>query len=166
MTREVNKNSTKLLRSNMSNSGTQEPCNLCPKSGHLFPMEYEEIEGKMAGSFMYLTKADNHLYRLNTPLDNEDNKRFVYCYHVKMTRDAQIRENCYARGVLDREAKTIRLTKSHNHEPDTRLLSLIRLRNKILQETLNSDAPLREVFKNATLGEEGADLLAFSSMYR
>ena len=63
-----------------SYSGTQEPC-LCPKSGHIYPMEYEEIT-VTKGANMYLTRADNHLYRLNS-------KRFVYCYHLKITRHAQ-----------------------------------------------------------------------------
>ena len=62
-------------------SGTQEPCP-CPKGGHVYPMEYEEITVNRAGN-MYLTRADNHLYRLNS-------KRFVYCYHLKLTRHAQV----------------------------------------------------------------------------
>ena len=165
MTCEVSQYTTPVLRSNMSNPGTQEPC-LCPKSGHIFPMEYEEVAANRAGSSMYLTKVDNHLYRLKGPLDGEDNKRFVYCYHNRITRHAQVKDKCYGCGVLDREAKTIRLTKPHNHEPDLRLLSRLRIRNKILQETLSSDAPLKEVFKNATLGEEGADLVGYSSISR
>ena len=73
--------------------------------------------------------------------------------------------------MLNREAKTIRLTKPHNHEADLRLLSRLTIRNKILQETLRTPfTPLKEVYKNATLGEDGADLkefnLDFSSIAR
>ena len=66
-------------------SGTQQPCP-CPKGGHVDPMEYEEItvntKLNRTGN-MLLTRADNHLYRLNS-------KRFVYCYHLKLTRHAQV----------------------------------------------------------------------------
>ena len=73
--------------------------------------------------------------------------------------------------MLNREAKTVRLTKPHNHEADLRLLSRLTIRNKILQETLRTPfTPLKEVYKNATLGEDGADLkelnLDFSSIAR
>ena len=61
-------------------TGTQEPC-LCPKSGHMFPMECEPLEVRRGGS-MYFTRADNHLYRLNRPLDGEDNKE-SYFYDVQ-----------------------------------------------------------------------------------
>ena len=56
----------------------------------------------------------------------------------------------------------MRLTKPHNHEPDLKLLARLMIRNKILEETLNSDAPLKEVYKNATVGEDRADLKEFN----
>ena len=115
---------------------------------------------------MYFTKADNYLYRLNRPLDGEDSKRFVYCYHIRITRHSRFSEICHASGILDREAKTITLTKPHNHEPDMRLLSSLRIRNKILEETVRTPfTPLKVVYKNATHGEEGADLVEYNKIY-
>ena len=67
--------------------------------------------------------------------------------------------------MLNREAKTIRLTKPHNHEADLRLLSRLTIRNKILQETLRTPfTPLKEVYKNATHGEEDADLVEYNKI--
>ena len=78
----------------------------------------------------------------------------------------QVTKNCYAFGVLNREAKTIRLTKPHNHEPDLRLLSRLRMRNKILEEAVRTPfTPLRVVHQNATLGEDSAELKEFNLDY-
>ena len=64
----------------------------------------------------------------------------------------------------------MRLTKPHNHEPDLKFLSRLMIKNRILEETLNSDASLIEVYQNATAGEDRADLrefnLEFSSICR
>ena len=96
-------------------------------------------------------------------------KRFVYCYHYKPSRlaTANVKEICRASGVLDREAKTIRLNRPHNHEPDVEMLSFLRIRSKILHETVRTPfTPLKEVYKNATYGEERAHLVGYDSIYR
>ena len=61
-------------------------------------MTYEEVLGKRDGVF-YHTELDNHLYRFNRPAKN--NKKFVYCYHVKLTKDAEVKEKCKGFGVID-----------------------------------------------------------------
>ena len=99
-------------------------------------------------------------------------KRFVYCYHIRQKvksrlATANVKEICHASGVLDREAKTIRLNRPHNHEADVEMLSFLRIRSKILRETVRTPfTPLKEVYKNATYGEERADLVGYDSIYR
>ena len=161
--REEAENSLQQVK--ITNIATQQQPRLCSKSGYLFPMEYEEVAGKRE-STLYHTAGDNHLYRFNRPLNAAGSKLYVYCYHVKITRNAEVTEECHASGVLDREAKQISLSRPHNHEPDLRLLSRLRVRNKILQEAEVSDAPLAQVFKDATCGMEGAELVEYGSMYR
>ena len=69
---------------------TNQQSRLCSKSGYIFPMEYEEVAGNRE-STLYHTAGDNHLYRFNRPLNATGSKLYVYCYHVKITRNAEIR---------------------------------------------------------------------------
>ena len=125
-------------------------------------MEFEEVTGKRGGVF-YKT-VDNHLYRFNKPAKN--NKVFLYCYHVRITKDSSVTEKCHATALLDPDAKVILTSKKHHHEPDMQLLKCLKLRNKVLNEAGTSNAPLNNVFKEATRGEEGGDRLSYAQMYK
>ena len=63
-------------------------------------MPYEELTGKRGGVF-YHTQDDGHLYRFNKPIKNDPNKIGVYCNHIKITKDATVKEKCKACGVID-----------------------------------------------------------------
>ena len=63
-------------------------------------MPYEELTGRRGGVF-YHTQDDGHLYRFNKPIKSDPNKIGVYCYHIKITKDATVREKCKAYGVID-----------------------------------------------------------------
>ena len=80
---------------NMPVSAKQEPCP-CPKSGHMLPMECEPLEVRRGGS-MYFTRADNHLYRLNRPLDGEDNKG-PYLYDAQKGGRRASKRRLYSKG--------------------------------------------------------------------
>ena len=66
-------------------------------------MEYQEVPGKRGGVFYQTT--DDHLYRFNRK--GKDNKIWVYCYHIKLTRDAEVTQKCKVFGVLDPEVRKI-----------------------------------------------------------
>ena len=125
-------------------------------------MEYEEVPGKRGGVF-YGTQ-DNHLYRFNK--NAKDGKVFVYCFHVKITKDAAVTEQCKAKGVLDPVSRTIQVTQPHNHDADVALLNLLKLRKKALDSASTSKLPLNEAFKDAVRGQDGADLVSYAQMYR
>ena len=93
-------------------------------------------------------------------------KKFLYCYHVRLTKDATVTEKCYGSGVLDPNTGFITLKKAHNHAPDTKLLTTLKIRAKVLGAAESSNAPLNQVFKGATRGEEGSELVAYGNIYK
>ena len=126
-------------------------------------MDYEEVDGKRGGVF-YHTDVDNHLYRFNKK--TKEGKIGLYCFHVKITKDSSITEQCKGKAILDPESRKIELTQPHTHEPDEELLKKLKVRKKVLSEAATLKMPLNEVFKNATRGEEGAEHLAYGTVYR
>ena len=126
-------------------------------------MDYEEVDSKRGGIF-YHTPEDKHLYRFNKNM--KDGRAGLYCYHVKITKDSSITEQCKGKAILNPESRKIEVTQGHTHEPDEDLLKKLTLRKKILSEAASSKMPLNEVFKSATRGEEGAELLAYGELYR
>lgn len=95
-----------------------------------------------------------------------EDKKFLYCYHVKLTKDATVTEKCYSSGVLDPNSGFIKLNKAHNHAPDSTLLKRLKIRAKVLGEAESSNAPLNQVFKGATRCEEGSELVAYGNIYK
>ena len=127
-------------------------------------MKYEELPGKRKGTFFH-TPNDDHIYRRNK--NAKDNKKFVACYHVKLTNDRDVNiveEKCSGYGVLDPETREIKITNAHNHEPDLTLLKKLQIRNKILTEVANTTTPLNQVFHDATRGVEGAELVGWPTI--
>ena len=90
-----------------------------------FSLTCEEIPGKRKGSIMYRT-TDDHLWRINRK--QSETKRFMYCYHSKITVDARVKKECNARGIMEMTAQRIVMSKPHNHEPDRELLDVLKLR--------------------------------------
>ena len=125
-------------------------------------MEYEDVPAKRGGT-LYLTPSDNHLYRYNK---KRGEKTFVYCYHIRITKDAQVTEKCKAFGELHTDSKILELKTGHNHEPDVPLLKKLKIRQKVLTASCTAKVPLNEAFKDATRGEDGADLVSYAEMYR
>ena len=126
-------------------------------------MKYEEVKGKRGGTF-YHTPTDGHLYRFNRK--GKDSKQFLACFHVKSTKDATIKEQCFGRAVLDSETREIKITTPHNHTPDVALLQKLNVRSKILQAAATSSDPLNEVFHDATRGMEGSEHIGYCGVYR
>ena len=124
--------------------------------------EYEEVPSKRGGT-LYLTPDNQHLYRFNK---KRGEKVFVYCYHIRLTKDAQVLEKCKAFGELHTETKTLELSTGHNHEPDVQLLKKLKIRQKVLDASSTAKVPLNEAFKDATRGQDGADLVSYAEMYR
>ena len=127
-------------------------------------MKFEELPGKR-GAIFFHTPNDGHIYRFNKKA--KDNKKFVACYHVKLTKDRDeniIKEKCKGYGVLDPETKEVKITNAHNHRADLNLVKKLQIRDKILTETANSTESLSQVFNDATRGVDGAELVGFPSI--
>ena len=122
-------------------------------------MDYEEVDSKRGGIF-HQTPEDKHLYRFNKKM--KDGRAGLYCYHVKITKDSSITEQCKGKAILNPESRKIEVS----HEPDESLLKKLILRKKILSEAASSKMLLNEVLKSATRGEEGVELLAYGEIYR
>ena len=118
-----------------------------------FSLTCEEIPGKRKGSIMYRT-TDDHLWRINRK--QSETKRFMYCYHSKITVDARVKKECNARGIMEMTAQRIVMSKPHNHEPDRELLDVLKLRQRVLTAAETSTVKLSHVFNDATRGQEGA----------
>ena len=146
-------------------------------------LKYEEVPGKRGGT-LYQTE-DNHLYRSATyswwfslttscQLWNSfrfnrnlsDDRKFVYCFHVRITKDATVTEKCNASGILHSSTEEIELQKAHNHSPDLSLLQKFKIRAKILHAAEVTTKPLNMVFKDVTRNEEGAMLVGYPAMTR
>ena len=128
-----------------------------------FSLTCEEIPGKRKGSFMYRT-TDDHLWRINRK--QSETKRFMYCYHSKITVDARVKKECNARGIMEMTAQRIVMSKPHNHEPDRELLNVLKLRQRVLTAAETSTVKLSHVFNDATRGQEGACRFGYHPMSR
>ena len=128
-----------------------------------FSLTCEEIPGKRKGSIMYRT-TDDHLWRINRK--QSETKRFMYCYHSKITVDARVKKECNARGIMEMTAQRIVMSKPHNHEPDRELLDVLKLRQRVLTAAETSTVKLSHVFNDATRGQEGACRFGYHPMSR
>ena len=98
--------------------------------------------------------------------DLKDGTKFLYCYHIKDTKDRSIKVKCKGSAILDPSALRIEGKVPHNHSPDTELLQKLKIKQKVIEAAKKSNAALNVVFKDATRGQPGASLVGYGSMAR
>ena len=108
-----------------------------------------------------------NLYNFRWNHNNKDGTKFLYCYHIKDTKERTIKVKCKSSAILDPLTRRIEPNSPpHNHPPDTVLLQKLQIKKKVMEAAKNSNGPLNMVFKDATRGQPGAGLVGYGSMSR